>query len=57
MHKLTDNGKKELKMNLKGKLYLSVLMNNYRDEIIAVKPPDAVIRVMGKIAKILGIRY
>ncbi|CAN5434483.1 hypothetical protein BH23BAC3_BH23BAC3_02270 [soil metagenome] len=54
---LTDNRTKPLKMNLRGKLYLSVLMNNYRDEIIAKNPPDAAIKLLGALAKVLRIRY
>lgn len=57
LDKLTDKGKKEIKMNLRTKLYLSVLMNNYRDEIIAKNPPDIAIKVLGFVARILGVRY
>jgi mannose-6-phosphate isomerase-like protein (cupin superfamily) len=57
LDKVTDKGKKELKMNLRGKMYLSLLMTNYPDEITAVKPPDAVIKVMGRIARLLNFRY
>lgn len=57
LDKVTDNRKKKFKMGMKGKLYLSVLMNNYRDEIIAKRPPDAAIKVLGFVAKILGLRY
>lgn len=55
--KLTDNRKKNFKLDLKAKLYLGVLMNNYRKEIIARKPPDAAIKVLGFIGKLLKIRY
>ncbi|HEX2606645.1 MAG TPA: cupin domain-containing protein [Flavisolibacter sp.] len=57
LDKLTEHGTKELSMNLKTKLYMSVLMNNYRAEIIAKSPPDVAIKVLGAIAKLLGIRY
>src|SRR5665213_1126599 len=49
LDKLTGNRKEDFKMNLKAKLYMSVLMNNYRNEIIAKKPPDVAIRIMGLI--------
>jgi len=54
---LTDNKRKEFKMNLKTKLYMSVLMNNYRNEIIAKSPPDIAIKLLGFISKLLGINY
>lgn len=57
LDKLTDNRTKDFKMNLKTMLYMSVLMNNYRNEIIAKSPPDAAIKVLGFISKMLGIRY
>ena len=57
LDKLTDSRSKELKMNLTTRLYISVLMNNYRDEIISKNPPDFVIRLFGKIAKLRGITY
>ena len=54
---LTREGEKEFKMDLRTKLYMSVLMNNYRDEIIAKSPPDAAIKVLGAVAKLMGIKY
>ena len=57
LDKLTDNRTKDFKMNLKTMLYKSVLMNNYRFEIVAKSPPDAAIRFLGAIGKIAGIRY
>lgn len=57
LNKLTANRTKDFKMNLKTKLYLSVLMNNYREEIIAKNPPDIAIKVLGLIAKLTGINY
>ena len=53
---LTDNRKKDFKMNFKAKLYLGVLMNKYRKEIIAKSPPDILIRFLGFIAKVRGIK-
>ena len=44
-------------MNLKSMLYMGVLMGNYRNEIIAKNPPDAAIKVLGGIARLLGIKY
>jgi mannose-6-phosphate isomerase-like protein (cupin superfamily) len=57
LDKLTDNRKNEFKMDLKAKLYLGVLMNNYRHEIIAKNPPDIAIKILGFIGKILRIKY
>ncbi|CAN5582556.1 hypothetical protein BH23BAC1_BH23BAC1_46570 [soil metagenome] len=55
--KVTDNRKKDFKMNLKTMLYMGVLMNNYRNELIAKDPPDAVIRLLAFIGKLIGIKY
>lgn len=57
LDKITDNRTKNFRMNLKTMLYMSVLMNNYRNEIIAKDPPDAAIRVLGVVSKLLGLRY
>lgn len=54
---LTRDGNKAFKMDIRTKLYMSVLMNNYRNEIIAKSPPDAVIKLLGVVAKILGVNY
>ena len=57
LNKLTDYQTKDFKLNLKSMLYMSVLMNNYRKEIIAKNPPDVAIKLLGFIGKILGIKY
>jgi mannose-6-phosphate isomerase-like protein (cupin superfamily) len=57
LDKLTDNRTKAFKMNLNTMLYMSVLMNNYRNEIIAKSPPDAAIKVLGLVGKMTGINY
>ncbi len=44
-------------MNLNTKLYLGALMSNYRNDIIAVKPPDWAVKLLGVIGKLLGIKY
>jgi mannose-6-phosphate isomerase-like protein (cupin superfamily) len=54
---VTDNRTKNFKMNLKAMLYMSVLMNNYRNEIIAKNPPDVAIKLLGFISKLIGINY
>jgi len=43
--------------NLKTLLLFGALMKNYRKEIIAVSPPDILVRTLGAIAKVLGINY
>jgi hypothetical protein len=55
--RLTDNGKKPFKMDLRAKMYLSVLMGNYRRDIIARDPPDLALRVLGLFGKLAGIKY
>jgi len=57
LDKITDNRKKSFEMNFKAMLYMSVLMNNYRNEIIARNPPDTAIRALGVVAGILKIEY
>jgi mannose-6-phosphate isomerase-like protein (cupin superfamily) len=57
LDKVTDNRTKAFKMNLKAKLYLGVLMNNYRNDIIAISPPDFAVQILGYIGKITGLKY
>lgn len=57
LDKLTDNRSNPLRMNFRTKLHMGVLMNNYREEIIAIKPPDNVLKLLGKIAALTGITY
>jgi mannose-6-phosphate isomerase-like protein (cupin superfamily) len=54
---VTDNRQKGFKMNFKTMLYMGVLMGRYRNEIVAKSPPDFAIKILGFIAKILGINY
>jgi mannose-6-phosphate isomerase-like protein (cupin superfamily) len=56
--RVTNNRTKEVRMkSLKTILLLGVLMNNYRREIIAVNPPDFLVRNMGRLARIMGMDY
>ena len=57
LDKVTNNRADDFKMNLKSILYMSVLLNNYRNEIIAKSPPDAAIKVLGFVSKLVGINY
>jgi len=57
LDKLTNNRKKDFKMNFRTMLYMSVLMNNFRHDIIAKSPPDTAIKVLGFVGKILGVDY
>jgi mannose-6-phosphate isomerase-like protein (cupin superfamily) len=57
LDKVTKNRAESYKMNLRSMLYMSVLMNNYRNEIIAKNPPDVAIKILGVIADILKIDY
>lgn len=57
LDKVTDNRTKHFKMNFKAKLYLGVLMSNYRNDIIATNPPDFAIKMLGAIGKMMGLHY
>jgi mannose-6-phosphate isomerase-like protein (cupin superfamily) len=58
LDKLTENRQKPFKMkNLKSMLYMGVLMNGYRDEIVAMNPPDAVVKTLGFLGRVLGMKY
>lgn len=57
LDKLTQNRQKKFNMNLRSMLYMSVLMNNYRNEIIARNPPDFAIKTLGIIADLIKITY
>jgi mannose-6-phosphate isomerase-like protein (cupin superfamily) len=57
LDKVTRQRTKPFKMNLRAKFYLGVLMNKYRKEIIARRPPDLAVRLLGFIGKIVGIKY
>ncbi len=54
---VTNNRKDDFKMNLNTMLHMGVLMNNYREEIIAKNPPDIAIKVLGFVAKLLKLNY
>jgi mannose-6-phosphate isomerase-like protein (cupin superfamily) len=56
--RVTNNRTQEVNMKrLKTILLLGVLMNNYRREIIAVNPPDFLVRNMGRLARLMGMDY
>jgi len=57
LDKVTDNRKKEFRMNLKAMLYLGVLLNNYRNDIVAKSPPDAAVKILGQIGKLMNLNY
>ncbi len=54
---ITNNGEKELKMDFKSKMYMSVLANQYRNEIVMKTPPAFVIKAMAFIGKLYGVRF
>jgi mannose-6-phosphate isomerase-like protein (cupin superfamily) len=56
LDKLTSKRTKDFKMSLKSMVYMGVLMNNYRTEIIARSPPDAT-KVLGFVGKLIGLHY
>lgn len=57
LDKVTHNRKKNFKMGLKAMLYMGVLMNKYRNEIIAKSPPDNVIKILGYIGNLIRLNY
>ena len=57
LDKVTEGRTKDFKMNLNSKLYLGALMSNYRNDIIAVNPPDWAVKLLGVIGKLIGIKY
>lgn len=57
LDKVTANRKQAFKMNLNTMLYMGVLMNKYRNDIIARNPPDFAVRVLGFIARLFGYKY
>lgn len=57
LDRVTENRQSAFRMNLKTMLYMGVLMNNYRNEIIAKRPPDFAIKLLGGVARRAGIRY
>lgn len=54
---VTENKQKGFKMNLKTMLYMGVLMGRYRNDIIAKSPPDFAIKILGFVAKLVGVKY
>lgn len=57
LDKVTNQRTKEFKMDFNSKLYLGALMSQYRNDIIAVNPPDFAVRILGFIGKLIGIKY
>jgi mannose-6-phosphate isomerase-like protein (cupin superfamily) len=57
LDKVTRHRTKDFKMDLNTKLYMGLLMNRYRNDIVAVKPPDFAIRILGFVAKLIGMKY
>ena len=58
LHIFSESGLvKKGKLNFKGMLGISTLFTNYPEEIISVKPPAFVMKVMGSLGKALGINF
>ena len=55
--KLTDYKKKDFKMNFRSMLYMGNLMQKYRSEIIAKRPPDFAVKILGFVSNLLKIHY
>lgn len=41
-------------MSFKAILHLAVLMTSYREEIVSIRPPDLIMRVLGRLGRLLG---
>ncbi len=54
---ITNNGEKELKMDMKSKMYMSVLVNQYRNEIVMKTPPAFIIKMMAFIGRLKGVKF
>lgn len=54
---VTDQGRKPYRKTPRTLLYMALLQSNYRNEIVARRPPDGLLRVLGKIARLLGMKY
>jgi mannose-6-phosphate isomerase-like protein (cupin superfamily) len=57
LDKVTNERRKPFEMNLRTLLYMGLLQDNYRAEIIAKSPPDGLIKVVGWLARRLHLRY
>ncbi len=53
----TNKGEKELKMDFKSKMYMSVLVDQYSNEIRMKNPPAIIIKIMAFIGRMKGIRF
>jgi hypothetical protein len=51
---ITHNRTKGFSMNLKAKLYLGTVLDQFRPDIVSVNPPDFVMRIIGLIGKLRG---
>ena len=57
LHRVVSSGAvRPGRMTLKAVLYLSMLMTSFEDEIRSVKPPHAVMRILARVARLLGYR-
>ena len=57
IHRIVDSGVIEpSRMTPKAMLYLSMVMTRFEDEIISVRPPQIVVRIASRVARLLGYR-
>ena len=57
LYRLANSGVvKSQKMTLKALVHLSMLMTSYPDEIRSVRPPQAIVRGLAAIGRVLGYR-
>ena len=57
LHKIAHSGvTKNGEMNLKVMMYLSLLMTNFKDEIVPINPPATIANVFGFLGKLAGYK-
>lgn len=57
LHRVVSSGAVEPgRMTLKAVLYLALLMTSYKEEIVSVKPPQGVMRILASLARALGYK-
>jgi mannose-6-phosphate isomerase-like protein (cupin superfamily) len=53
---ITNNGEKELKWDLKSKMYMCVVLNEFPKEIVMKTPPAFIVKTMAFIGRLRGIK-
>ncbi len=56
VNKLSEGGKKPLKMNLRVATHIAMLMKKYSPEIVSINPPNFIMSLLNWIGKIRGLK-